>query len=182
VTVQLPPYQTTVAASIDNGSYDPDGDPITLSQDPPGPYGPGQTLVTLTVDDGQETDSCTGTVTVHYGFAWYNSGGLLSYQPPWLITATAGSDVILRFTLYGYKGPNPYSSPPTWQRISCVTKSPLAAAQPAQISGVGTVYYNPTYDFYQTNVKTNAAWVNMCYQATIYLNDGTTHSLDYQFK
>ncbi|NIS75953.1 MAG: hypothetical protein GTO08_11925 [Deltaproteobacteria bacterium] len=51
--------------SIDNGSFDPDGDPITLSQDPPGPYSLGDTSVTLTVEDNQGAfDTCTATVTV----------------------------------------------------------------------------------------------------------------------
>ena len=55
----------TAAASIDNGSYDPENDPITLTQSPPGPYSNGNTLVTLTVSDDQGTSSqCTGTVTV----------------------------------------------------------------------------------------------------------------------
>jgi hypothetical protein len=52
-------------ASIDNGSYDPDGDHITIAQDPPGPYNLGSTGVTLTVTDSSGvSDSCIGTVTV----------------------------------------------------------------------------------------------------------------------
>jgi hypothetical protein len=52
-------------ASVDNGSYDPDGDPITIEQDPPGPYELGETLVTLTVtDDNGLSDSCMASVTV----------------------------------------------------------------------------------------------------------------------
>jgi hypothetical protein len=52
-------------ALVDDGSYDPDGDPITIVQDPPGPYGLGGTSVTLTVtDDKGLSDQCTATVTV----------------------------------------------------------------------------------------------------------------------
>ncbi|MBW8039670.1 MAG: PKD domain-containing protein [Planctomycetes bacterium] len=55
----------TADVSIDNGSYDPDGDPITITQDPPGPYPLGDTLVTLMVTDDQgASDQCTATVTV----------------------------------------------------------------------------------------------------------------------
>lgn len=51
-------------ASIDGGSFDPDGDPIMITQDPAGPYPLGDTLVTLTVNDGLADDTCTATVTV----------------------------------------------------------------------------------------------------------------------
>jgi hypothetical protein len=52
-------------ASINDGSYDPDGDPVTVSQMPAGPYPVGTTTVTLTVtDDHGQSSQCTGTVTV----------------------------------------------------------------------------------------------------------------------
>lgn len=52
-------------ASVDGGSSDPDGDTLSFSQSPAGPYALGSTMVTLTVTDriGQ-TDSCMATVTV----------------------------------------------------------------------------------------------------------------------
>ncbi len=50
---------------VDDGSFDPDGDPITLSLSPPGPYMLGDTAVTLTVeDDGNLTATCEATITV----------------------------------------------------------------------------------------------------------------------
>lgn len=54
-----------VRVSVDAGSFDPDGDPITLVQSPPGPYGAGTTRVTLTVTDIHGvSDTCTADVTV----------------------------------------------------------------------------------------------------------------------
>lgn len=55
----------TVSASIDDGSFSPEGYPITLSQSPPGPYGLGTTAVTLTVTDSiGSSNYCCATVTV----------------------------------------------------------------------------------------------------------------------
>jgi hypothetical protein len=52
-------------ASIDDGSFDPDGGNITLEQIPPGPYTLGLTNVTLEVTDDQGAmDACEATVTV----------------------------------------------------------------------------------------------------------------------
>jgi len=53
-----------VAADVDNGSYDPDDDEITLTISPAGPYALGSTEVTLTVSDGQLSSTATAIITV----------------------------------------------------------------------------------------------------------------------
>jgi len=55
-----------LASEVDNGSFDPDGDPIALGLDPAGPYPVGRTDVTLTVEDGKGAKAtCTARVTVY---------------------------------------------------------------------------------------------------------------------
>ena len=63
VTVAAGP-DCTAEASVDAGSYDPEGDAISLRQEPPGPYS-GVTQVELVVEDvfGVE-DRCQALVTV----------------------------------------------------------------------------------------------------------------------
>ena len=64
VEVSAAPGQCGADASIDDGSYDPEGAELLLSQDPAGPYPVGDTLVTLIVFDGEQSASCQATVTV----------------------------------------------------------------------------------------------------------------------
>lgn len=54
----------TAPASVNQGSSDPDGDALTLTQLPAGPYALGQHPVSLSVTDGFETDSCAASVSV----------------------------------------------------------------------------------------------------------------------
>jgi hypothetical protein len=57
-------------ASIEDGSYDPDGDPISIAMTPAAPYPRGNNTVELTVTDNDPTDAehasdtCLATVTV----------------------------------------------------------------------------------------------------------------------
>jgi YVTN family beta-propeller protein len=51
-------------ATIDGGSYDPDGTPLVMTVDPAILSGLGPHAVTLMVDDGEIQDSCEATVTV----------------------------------------------------------------------------------------------------------------------
>ncbi|PHI18593.1 hypothetical protein CEQ90_16970, partial [Lewinellaceae bacterium SD302] len=53
-----------VADSLDGGSTDPDGDMLTFTIDPEGPFELGMTTVDLIVSDGQFNDTCEATITV----------------------------------------------------------------------------------------------------------------------
>jgi hypothetical protein len=65
VTVSTDPGLCTADASIDDGSFDPDGEEVTLAQIPTPPYPLGETVVTLRVSDTTElVDTCFATVTV----------------------------------------------------------------------------------------------------------------------
>jgi len=65
VTVSTDSGLCSADAIIDGGSYDPDGDSITINLSPEGPYSHGDTTVTLTVtDDKGASDECTGIVSV----------------------------------------------------------------------------------------------------------------------
>jgi hypothetical protein len=64
VTVSAGP-DCTANASVDDGSFDPDADPLTITQSPAGPYPMGTTNVLLTVKDPRgATSQATATVTV----------------------------------------------------------------------------------------------------------------------
>ena len=64
VTVSAGPT-CTASASINNGSSDPEGGPLTITQSPAGPYALGTTSVLLTVVDNKGASSqCTANVTV----------------------------------------------------------------------------------------------------------------------
>ena len=56
--------QCLADASVDAGSFDQDGDDVTLTHSPASPYGLGVTDVTLTVSDGDVGASCVAKVTV----------------------------------------------------------------------------------------------------------------------
>jgi hypothetical protein len=114
-----------------------------------------------------------------YQFKWFSYSDLLASQQ-YFIQVTAGSNVAVRFSLNGYKG-DPYSQPPTSQPISCITKAPLGPATVIDRFAPDP-FYSAMLDVYQTTWRTQSSWKFTCRRLTLYLNDGTTHSLDYYFK
>ncbi len=79
--------QCLANASIDNGSSDPDGDPIVCVQNPGGPYALGVAGVTLACTDPRgATDSCTANVTVVD-----STGPAISCPPSAVVECSAGA-------------------------------------------------------------------------------------------
>lgn len=68
--------------SVDGGSYDPDGDDITLEQDPPGPYPVGVHHVGLSVTDpfGAQ-DTCEAIIVVYDPSGGFVTGGGWIWSP-----------------------------------------------------------------------------------------------------
>lgn len=65
ITVPTDPGVCTANASVDAGSYDPDGEPWVIEELPEGPFELGPTEVLLTITDPfGEVDTCSATVTV----------------------------------------------------------------------------------------------------------------------
>lgn len=76
-------------SQVDAGSTDPNGDPLSLSLAPTGPFGLGNTGVTLTVSDGTYSDTCTATVTVS------DVTGPVVTPPPNLSTSTCEGNTLI---------------------------------------------------------------------------------------
>src|SRR6266568_270117 len=79
-------------ASVDHGSFDPDGDTIVLTQSPLGPYPIGTNHVTLTVTDSHgASNSCSAFVIVLDPTPVFS----ISLPPPQLTIIPSGANVIL---------------------------------------------------------------------------------------
>lgn len=188
VTVQLPPDSSTNSTAVsfplptatDNcgGAVSVETNPASGSQ-----FEVGTTTVQVTATDQAGNQSAaTFTVMVReiYSFRWVQYSDLL-FREEVLNQVTAGSNVPLRFSLNGYKGDNPYSQAPTSQQINCSTFAPMGAATVLERFAPDP-YYSNLYDFYQTTWKTKTNWRFSCRRLTLYLNDGTTRSLNFYFK
>ncbi len=145
----------------------------------------GTDTFTYKARDNFNADSNTVTVTlsVKFKFGWVSNSGsgyFGTFTEQGLNQVTAGSDVPVRFTLYGNKG-NPYSSPPTSQQINCSTQAPIGAATVINRYAPDP-FYSSLYDFYQTTWRTPSNWKFTCRRLTLHLNDGTTRSLNFYFK
>jgi hypothetical protein len=98
VTVTAATVGGSANASINNGSSDADGDPLTITQNPAGPYPHGTTNVTLTVTDTKgATSQASAVVTVIDPVA--GGGDSFSFSPTLTsVTVAAGQSATQHFT------------------------------------------------------------------------------------
>lgn len=90
------------SGSVNNGSSDPDGDPIVCVLAPPGPFGVGSTAVTLTCTDPDgASSSCSAFVRVGVGnnqnCCPAGTNRILGNSNNNVLTGTAGADCIIGF-------------------------------------------------------------------------------------
>jgi len=122
-------------ASVDNGSFDPDGDPITVSQVPLGPYPLGTNSVTLTVTDNHGTYSscsalvivqdrtpptitCAADKVVECGTAW-------DFDPPFAFDNCATSNLLLSLvsTVTNAGCGGTFTATRTWEAVDNFTNT-----------------------------------------------------------
>lgn len=181
VTV-LAGLNTTVNASIDDGSFDPDsGDTISITQSPPGPYPIGQTSVTLTVEDNHgASSSCQATVTVLYTFSGFFSP---VENPPMFNLVNAGSAIPAKFSLNSNKGLNIFAAGyPVSQQIACSDGAPISVIEETVTAGSSSLSYDATPDQYKYVWKTDKAWKGTCRKLILKLNDSSIHVANFQFR
>ena len=156
-------------AIIDDGSFDPDGDTITLAQNPPGPYPIGKTVVTLTVTDfhGAST-SCTAIVT-----AIENVPPSLTVPAPIVVSNDPGKcDAIVLFLVTATDncpGVTVVSTPPSGSTFPKGTTTVTSVATDAggnKTSKTFTITVTPR----------NAPPTLSIAQATVTVNEGSTAS------
>ncbi|WP_406190500.1 PxKF domain-containing protein [Streptomyces sp. NBC_01017] len=143
-------------------SLDPDGGPAPTTA----PAGNGQVTITYTPPDSYDFTGFFAPVD----------------NPPALNQMNAGRTVPVKFSLDGDKGLDILAAgSPTSRRINCATNAPVDLVETTSTSNSGLTYDSASQQ-YQYNWKTEKAWSGTCREFTLTLDDGISHTANFQFK
>jgi predicted extracellular nuclease len=118
------------------------------------------------------------TVSVLYNFAGF-------FQPvdnlPTFNSVKAGQAVPVKFSLSGDQGLSIFADGyPKMQLVTC-GPGPVDIIEETVTSGASGLQYDPSTDAYTYVLKTQKSWKGSCGQLVVMLNDGTTHTANFQF-
>ena len=139
---------------------------------------------------GSFTATCSGAedeagntaddVTVHYSVTYNWTGFFSPINNVAVNSVKAGSAVPVKFSLGGNAGLSILNGAPTVTLAACTT-SPTTTTLDTTTSGNSSLSYDPTTNQYTYVWKTDKAWAGKCGVLTVKLNDGTTHTANFQF-
>ena len=119
------------------------------------------------------------------GTSMYNFVGFLPPvgDEPTTNQANAGQAIPLKFSLNGNQGLDIFNTgSPAAQQVDCATGVPVNTATLTDTSGNSGLQYDATSDTYTYVWKTSKAWAGTCQQFSLGLNDGSTHTVTFQFQ
>ena len=138
--------------------------------------GIGAVDVTVTTAGGTSATSAADQFTYTYAFAGFAPPVA---SPPAVNRANAGSTVPVKFGLGGDQGMDIFATgSPAVRRYECTTGTPIGDPQPA----TGALHYDPSTDRYIYTWNTEKTWTGTCCHLILTLVDGTTQTLDFQFR
>jgi len=164
-----------LAADVDNGSFDPNGDPITLTLVPAGPYAPGTTAVSLIVDDGALADTCFANVMVNRApvatcrdFSVSGSGAGCTVAVPADSLDNGSSDPDGDALTFSLVPPGPYAA--GVNAVSFIAVDSCGAADTCFANITVTCFIGPVLDVTPTSVafQTVALGDTLCRTVTIH--------------
>lgn len=147
-------------------------------------------IAVVDLASGAITDKITGfdypgatTIATNY----YAFNGFLPpvSEAPAINQANAGQAIPLRFSLHGNQGLDIFTtSAPTVEQVDCATGVPVNGATLTDTSTAGNsgLEYDATSDTYTYVWKTDKTWAGTCQQFSLGLNDGSTHTVTFQFQ
>jgi hypothetical protein len=131
-------------------------------------------------DNAGNANSASAAYNVIYAWSGFR-------QPvdnlPALNRVKAGSAIPVKFSLSGYQGLSIFAAgSPSSRVISCSTSAPVDDIETiVTTAGGSSLSYDSSTDQYNYVWKTDKAWGGTCRELKVTLNDGTSHTANFQF-